>query len=69
MGEEIRQRGAVEERVMARMIPARWEGAGAGLSWITMTGQRKENTYTHADTLLQSSIETITPVHAHTHHT
>lgn len=29
------------------MIPARWEGAGAGLSWITMTRRRKENIHTH----------------------
>lgn len=37
------------------MVPARWEGAGAGLSWITMTKQKKENTqktYTHPHTLL-----------------
>lgn len=47
-GVEVRrvQKGAVAERAMDWMIPARWEGAGAGLSWITMTKQRKENTHT-----------------------
>lgn len=65
------------------MIPARWEGAGAGLSWITMTRRRKENTHTR--TLVQCSTETIAhllhtqiikipqkqtkkPHHTHTHH-
>jgi len=45
-----RERGGVMQRdvvMMMMMVPARWEGAGAGLSWITMTRYRGEKIHTH----------------------
>lgn len=49
------------------MIPARWEGAGAGLSWITMTRQRKENIHTYANYCTVRLTRSDTHIQAYTH--
>lgn len=74
---EGRMEGAVAERESDDwMIPARWEGAGAGLSWITMTGQRRENTHVHITALFSaryslthtlSNTHRDSPINYHTH--